>query len=221
MSDNEKHNGSLIQITKREDVCPTKRGTMDLNAVRAEIDEAAKTGPEYWRSLEELAGNPEFQEALKREFPKGASEWIDTVSRRGFLKVMGASLGLAGMTRRVYTYGPETGWGALNMVATIGQVINDLSMFLFILNVGWSLFKGERAGNDPWGAGTLEWSVPSPPPAYNFLALPVVASREPLWSPPREGPTHVSGLSTLGRPWTVRSAGCRGCVLTREPDRAR
>ncbi|PYQ38323.1 MAG: molybdopterin oxidoreductase, partial [Acidobacteria bacterium] len=69
-----------------------------MNAVRAEIDEAAKTGPEYWRSLEELAGNPEFQEALKREFPKGASEWIDTVSRRGFLKVMGASLGLAGMT---------------------------------------------------------------------------------------------------------------------------
>src|SRR5437764_1086504 len=98
MSDNEKHNGSLIQITKREDVCPTKRGTMDLNAVRAEIDEAAKTGPEYWRSLEELAGNPEFQEALKREFPKGASDWVDSVSRRGFLKVMGASLGLAGMT---------------------------------------------------------------------------------------------------------------------------
>jgi cytochrome c oxidase subunit I len=105
-------------------------------------------------------------------------------------------LGLAGMTRRVYTYGPETGWGALNMVATIGQVINDLSMFLFVLNVGLSLFKGERAGNDPWGAGTLEWSVPSPPPAYNFLALPVVSSREPLWSSPREGPTHVSGLST-------------------------
>src|SRR5437764_11730264 len=98
MSDNEKHNGSLIQITKREDVCPTKRGTMDLNAVRAEIDEAAKTGPEYWRSLEELAGSEAFQQALHREFPKGASEWLDTVSRRGFLKVMGASLGLAGMT---------------------------------------------------------------------------------------------------------------------------
>src|SRR5881275_305822 len=98
MSDNAKHNGGLIQISKRGDVCPSKKGKLDLNAVRAEIDKAAKTGPEYWRSLEELAGNPEFQEALKREFPKGASEWIDTVSRRGFLKVMGASLGLAGMT---------------------------------------------------------------------------------------------------------------------------
>ena len=98
MSDNEKSNGGLVQITKREDVCPSKKGKMDLNAVRAEIEQTGKKGPEYWRSLEELAGNPEFQEALKREFPKGASEWVDTVSRRGFLKVMGASLGLAGMT---------------------------------------------------------------------------------------------------------------------------
>jgi MoCo/4Fe-4S cofactor protein with predicted Tat translocation signal len=87
---------------KREDVCPSK--TLDLNVVREKIDAATahdaaqKSGPEYWRSLEELAGSPEFQEALHREFPKGASEWLDTVSRRGFLKVMGASLGLAGMT---------------------------------------------------------------------------------------------------------------------------
>ena len=93
MTNDEKHNDGLIQISKREDTCPGKRGKLDLNAVRAEIDKAATTGPEYWRSLEELAGNPEFQDALKREFPKGASEWLDSVSRRGFLKVMGASLG--------------------------------------------------------------------------------------------------------------------------------
>ncbi len=86
----------------REDVCPSKK--LDLKVVRERIDAAEahdareKTGPEYWRSLEELAGSAEFQEALHREFPKGASEWLDTVSRRGFLKVMGASLGLAGMT---------------------------------------------------------------------------------------------------------------------------
>jgi molybdopterin-containing oxidoreductase family iron-sulfur binding subunit len=92
----------------REDICPGKKSTLDLNSVREKIDfatahdarlaEKDKTGPEYWRSLEELAGSPAFQEALHREFPKGASEWLDTVSRRGFLKVMGASLGLAGMT---------------------------------------------------------------------------------------------------------------------------
>ncbi|MFZ0731663.1 MAG: TAT-variant-translocated molybdopterin oxidoreductase [Candidatus Sulfotelmatobacter sp.] len=99
---NEKNNGGLIEIKKREDVCPSKK--LDLNAVAEKIDfatahdAAQKTGPEYWRSLEELAGSAEFKEALHREFPKGASEWLDTVSRRGFLKVLGASLGLAGMT---------------------------------------------------------------------------------------------------------------------------
>ncbi len=84
---------------KREDVCPSKKGNLDLESVRAEIERANdKAGPEYWRSLEELAGSPAFQEALHREFPKGASEWVDSVSRRGFLRVMGASMALAGMT---------------------------------------------------------------------------------------------------------------------------
>src|SRR6202795_1363715 len=84
---------------KREEVCPSKKGKLDLDSLRAQIEEAnEKAGPEYWRSLEELVGSPAFQEALHREFPKGASEWVDSVSRRGFLKVMGASMALAGMT---------------------------------------------------------------------------------------------------------------------------
>jgi molybdopterin-containing oxidoreductase family iron-sulfur binding subunit len=99
MTIDEKNNG-----VQREPVCPSQKGKLDLTSVRAKIDQATahdaaeKTGPEYWRSLEELAGSEDFQQALHREFPKGASEWLDTVSRRGFLKVMGASLGLAGMT---------------------------------------------------------------------------------------------------------------------------
>jgi molybdopterin-containing oxidoreductase family iron-sulfur binding subunit len=106
MTNEEKNPGSLVQIKKREDACPSKK--LDLSAVRTKIDQATahdaaqpeqeKSGPEYWRSLEELAGSEDFQTALHREFPKGASEWVDSVSRRGFLKVMGASLGLAGMT---------------------------------------------------------------------------------------------------------------------------
>ena len=102
MTNDEKHNDGLIQIKTREDVCPSKK--LDLATVREKIDAATahdaaeKTGPQYWRSLEELAGSSAFQEALQREFPKGASEWLDKASRRGFLKVMGASLGLAGMT---------------------------------------------------------------------------------------------------------------------------
>src|SRR5712671_4816014 len=78
------------------DVCPGKRKQLDLKTVKEQIEET--TGPEYWRSLEELAGSDEFREMMHREFPKGASEWLDTFSRRGFLKTMGASLALAGLT---------------------------------------------------------------------------------------------------------------------------
>ena len=81
---------------RREEVCPGKKDKLDLQTVRAQI--AQTKGPEYWRSLEELAGSSEFQEMMHREFPKGASEWLDAVSRRGFLKLMGASLAMAGMT---------------------------------------------------------------------------------------------------------------------------
>ncbi|PYX51116.1 MAG: hypothetical protein DMG79_04135, partial [Acidobacteria bacterium] len=83
------------QGSKREEVCPSEKGRLDLASVRERIDAATahdaaeKTGPQYWRSLEELAGSEAFKEALHREFPKGASEWVDSVSRRGFLKVMG------------------------------------------------------------------------------------------------------------------------------------
>ena len=82
--------------TNKTDVCPSKRKQLDLATAKAQIEET--TGPEYWRSLEELAGSEEFQEMLHREFPKGASEWLDGLSRRGFLKTMGASLALAGLT---------------------------------------------------------------------------------------------------------------------------
>src|SRR2546428_13924543 len=80
--------------SKREDICPRKK--IDRADVERQLKETK--GPEYWRSLEELAGSPEFQNMLHREFPKGASEWLDSVSRRGVLPVMGASLAMAGMT---------------------------------------------------------------------------------------------------------------------------
>jgi MoCo/4Fe-4S cofactor protein with predicted Tat translocation signal len=70
--------------------------SLDLNAIRAKLE--ATTGPQYWRSLEAVAETPEFQEYLHREFPANASEWTDPVGRRGFLRLMGASLALAGVT---------------------------------------------------------------------------------------------------------------------------
>jgi cytochrome c oxidase subunit 1 len=108
-------------------------------------------------------------------------------------------LGLEGMPRRVYTYGAETGWGALNLVATIGAAIIAISMLVFVVNAARSLAAGERAGDDPWGAPTLEWGTRSPPPPFNFVAVPVVASRVPLWAREADEPTHVTGLSAQTR----------------------
>ena len=108
-------------------------------------------------------------------------------------------LGLAGMPRRIYTYGAETGWGTLNLVATVGAIVIASSVLLFIVNVVRASINGPRAGDDPWGASTLEWATHSPPPAFNFVALPVVASREPLWVREADEPTHVSGLSAQTR----------------------
>src|SRR3989440_13060005 len=79
-----------------EAVCPEKKGKLDFQEAAQKL--AGRNGARYWRSLEELADSPEFQEQLHREFPKGASEWLDPVSRRGFLKLAGASIALAGMT---------------------------------------------------------------------------------------------------------------------------
>jgi molybdopterin-containing oxidoreductase family iron-sulfur binding subunit len=82
--------------TKREDVCPGKKGKLELAEVREKLSQAR--GPVYWRTLEELAQTSEFEEMLHREFPKHASEWTDKSSRRDFLRIMGASLALAGLS---------------------------------------------------------------------------------------------------------------------------
>jgi molybdopterin-containing oxidoreductase family iron-sulfur binding subunit len=69
---------------------------LTLAEVRAKL--AGRTGKKYWRSIDELAGTPEFDAAVQEEFPQHSSEWIDPVSRRGFLKLMGASMALAGLS---------------------------------------------------------------------------------------------------------------------------
>ena len=91
-------------------------------------------------------------------------------------------LGFAGMPRRVYTYLPETGWGNLNLLATFGAAILAVGVLLFVINVLISLRRGALAGANPWGADTLEWGVESPPPVYNYLYIPTVNSRNPLWT---------------------------------------
>jgi cytochrome c oxidase subunit 1 len=114
-------------------------------------------------------------------------------------------LGLKGMTRRVYTYQAGLGWDSLNLVATIGAFLIAASALIFVVNAVRSLRHGAPAGNNPWGAGTLEWATSSPPPACNFHAIPVVHGRDPVWQPapvqPEGAPsfTHVAGLAADAR----------------------
>src|SRR5258708_5733971 len=68
---------------------------MTLAAVRADLK--GTKGKRFWRSLDELAGTEEFERAVEQEFPSAAQEWVDPVSRRGFMKLMGASMALAGL----------------------------------------------------------------------------------------------------------------------------
>src|SRR4029079_12196492 len=77
-------------------------------------------------------------------------------------------LGLKGMTRRVYSYAPETGWGPLSALATIGAFTLGLGVLVFLVNVVRSRRRGRLAGDNPWGAPGLEWTVPSPVPVYSY-----------------------------------------------------
>jgi cytochrome c oxidase subunit I+III len=120
-------------------------------------------------------------------------------------------LGLEGMPRRVYTYLPETGWGALNLLSTVGAFVLGLGVLVFVLNGLVSLRRGKPAGNDPWEADTLEWSISSPPPPYNFQYLPTVGARAALWHR-REDQPVVTGLRSDRREFLITG------LLDAEPD---
>jgi len=83
-------------------------------------------------------------------------------------------LGLLGMNRRIAIYDPK--FQALNELATIGAIIMDTSIIPFIINVFCSLARGEKAGDNPWRALTLEWMTSSPPAIENFEGVPVLAT---------------------------------------------
>jgi cytochrome c oxidase subunit 1/cytochrome c oxidase subunit I+III len=90
-------------------------------------------------------------------------------------------LGFMGMPRQVYTYPDLPGWGAVNLLSTIGAFILGFSMLLLGANILWSLLRGQPATDNPWDAWTLEWATTSPPPAHNFQSVPPIRGRRPLW----------------------------------------
>ncbi|MDP6453237.1 MAG: cytochrome c oxidase subunit I [SAR202 cluster bacterium] len=107
--------------------------------------------------------------------------------------------GLDGMPRRIYTYQSNMGWEFWNLISTIGVFLLAAALLIFMFNFVKSWLNGEEASGDPWDARTLEWSIPSPPPEYNFAAIPTVTDRDEWWEEKlrrREGvPVPVAGGS--------------------------
>jgi cytochrome c oxidase subunit 1/cytochrome c oxidase subunit I+III len=89
--------------------------------------------------------------------------------------------GLEGMPRRIYSYPGGLGWDVWNLLSSIGAFVLGLGFLVTLFVLVQSLFHGERAPDDPWGANTLEWATGSPPKEYNFAVLPTVHSLNPLW----------------------------------------
>jgi cytochrome c oxidase subunit 1 len=81
-------------------------------------------------------------------------------------------LGWEGMPRRYYDYLPQ--FHTLHLISTIGSWILIAGLVLMFVNLFLSLFRGEKAGENPWGGATLEWQISSPPPKENFEKIPVV-----------------------------------------------
>jgi cytochrome c oxidase subunit 1 len=76
------------------------------------------------------------------------------------------------MPRRYHSYPDE--WQVLNVLSTAGASILGMGYLLTFCYLTWSLFKGERASDNPWGVTGLEWQTTSPPPTFNFHTDPIV-----------------------------------------------
>ena len=104
-------------------------------------------------------------------------------------------VGLDGMPRRIHSFDSEMGWDFWNLISSLGSAVLAAGILVLIINMVRSARKGELAGADPWDGRTLEWSIPSPPPEYNFEQIPVVHGIDPFWMQKRK---RVSTVPVAG-----------------------
>ncbi len=102
-------------------------------------------------------------------------------------------LGLWGMPRRIYTYAADLGFNDMNKLSTIGSHLLGFAVLILLVNMIITSRKPKTAEDNPWGGATLEWSIPSPPPDYNFAVTPQIHGRDPLWHMTDADRAHAAG----------------------------
>lgn len=108
-------------------------------------------------------------------------------------------LGLMGMQRRIFTYLPNQGFDLMNLVSTVGAITMGIGVLIFIYNAAITMRQPQNLGNDPWGDGrTLEWTIPSPPPEYNFKQIPLVRGYDAWWKEKMDGNKEMSAAEPIG-----------------------
>jgi cytochrome c oxidase subunit 1 len=107
-------------------------------------------------------------------------------------------LGLYGMPRRVYTYLPDQGMESMNYISTIGAILMSIGTIVFVLNVVMTTLKSKSAPADPWDGRTLEWTIPSPAPEYNFAQTPLVRGLDAFFKEKQDGNNSMTPAEPLG-----------------------
>lgn len=108
-------------------------------------------------------------------------------------------LGLLGMPRRIWTYLDGLGFNEMNLISTVGAILMAFGTIFFLLNVVVTSFKPKNAPADPWEDGrTLEWTIPSPPPEYNFAQTPLVRGYDAYWKEKMDGHSGMTPAEPIG-----------------------
>jgi heme/copper-type cytochrome/quinol oxidase subunit 1 len=152
---------------------------------------------------------PKVTGKLYFERPGQISFWIIFVGTNLLFFPMHI-VGLLGMPRRVYTYPGDVGWTSYNVIETIGGYLTAVGILVLFANLVYSYFRGAPSGPDPWHGPTLEWTIPSPPPEYNFATIPTVTSAYPNWDEDISAAPglaldvgHEQHVSTISDGWTA------------------
>ena len=126
--------------------------------------------------------------------------------------------GLLGMPRRIYTYPAGLGWDLPNLISSMGSFLMTMGFALFAVDILLQLRYGRPFRRNPWGAGTLDWAIPTPPTVYAFASLPKVRGRDPLHDDPTLPAAIARGDGYLACPKAGRLETLGVAMTSGRPD---